>query len=340
MKAELKPSYDFNRMELHKILPLETPFTLNIVSSTVCNFKCKYCIHSLDKDSINEKNFIPKIMNWEMFKKIISQAKEFNKKFKTVTLTGIGEPMCNKNLAAMIRYIKDSNISESIEFVTNGSLLEKDNILDMIDSGLDRIRISIQGLSSKKYDEICGFPVDFEKFIDKIKFLNENKKQCKVFIKTLDIALDKNGEGEFYNIFGDICDRIFIERVRPIFPGVDYNSMIKENKIMNFYGEVHKKILVCPTIFFTITIWPNGDVYPCCSIEDPSLMGNIRYSSLKEIWNGDKRKDFLFMQLNKERNKNHVCKNCEMIYSLIKEEDILDDYVEELKVKYSDEPRI
>ena len=55
--AERKPfSGVDDRVKLAEVIPLETPFTLNIFPSNICNFKCKYCEHSLGGASIVKIN--------------------------------------------------------------------------------------------------------------------------------------------------------------------------------------------------------------------------------------------------------------------------------------------
>ena len=42
-----------DRLKLSQVIPLDTPFTLNIYPSNACNFKCIYCVQSLDKKLLN-----------------------------------------------------------------------------------------------------------------------------------------------------------------------------------------------------------------------------------------------------------------------------------------------
>jgi radical SAM protein with 4Fe4S-binding SPASM domain len=70
--------------------------------------------------------------------------------------------------------------------------------------------------------------------------------------------------------------------------------------------EGHVPIKKCYATHNHILINPFGDIIPCSNIDDLSF-GNLRQSSLSEIWAGDKRRDFM-NQLN-----NHffpVCTSC------------------------------
>ena len=43
MSAERKNIVNRDRVDLHAVLPLETPFSLFIDVCNACNFKCKFC---------------------------------------------------------------------------------------------------------------------------------------------------------------------------------------------------------------------------------------------------------------------------------------------------------
>lgn len=330
MQAEIKPGCGFDRVKLADAIPLDTPFTLNIAPATVCNFRCRYCVHSLPKERLNEMRFKPEIMDWEVFLQAAEETKAFPRPLKVISLTGNGEPLCNRRLPDMVAHLKSIGTSERVEFISNGALLNDETALALVDAGLDTIRISIQGVTSERYRDICGARLEFEEFVEKIRFFYEHKKKCNLFVKTVDLALDPGEEEKFYGIFGEISDRIYIEKIMPVFHGVDYTGMLKDARVMDRYGNAHDPRLVCPQCFFTITVWPNGDLYPCDVLADPASLGNIAKVSLKECWDGEMRKEFLRMQLLKKRMENPVCKNCCAPDDVSQETDELDPYAAEL----------
>lgn len=310
MSAEVKPAYGLERVHLAHVVPLTMPFTVFLSVSTVCNFKCKYCIHVLSKDSLSGKGFFPEIMSWETFELAADQISRFPSKLKTIFLYGVGEPLCNKELPRMIRHLKEMDVADQLAFITNGALLDRSMSTALIDAGLDTIRISIQGITSEKYHEICGVQLNFESLTENIRYLYKHKKQCQVYVKIADVALETGDENRFYDIFKNISDRMYIERIVPVFHEIDYSKMIKGTTVTDLWGNVHDPRMVCPICFYTLTVFPNGDVYPCCMESDPAGLGNIRHQSLHKIWNGKIHTNFLRMQLEKKRMHNSICKNC------------------------------
>ena len=326
-----------NRVKLSTILPLDTPFTLNIYPSNACNFKCIYCVQSLDKKILDDKyRFKREIMDLEVYKKIVAQAKMFPRKVKLVSFMGQGEPLLNRNLPEMIRLTKEYNIAERVDIVSNGSLLTHQLSDRLIDAGLDVMRISIQGINSEKYKSVSQVDLDFEAFIGNIKyFFEKSRNRCKLYVKIMDASLDRGEDELFYKIFDKITDRMYIEQIKPVYDGVDYENF-EISLATDRRGIEHEKRYVCPQPFYVLSIWPNGDVIPCSAIHKVSCLGNVNTDTLLNMWNSRKLISFQTMQLKKQRMKHPQCGVCCAPDDCAHPEDVLDDDAEELLNLYHD----
>lgn len=330
MGSEIKPAYGLERIKLSEAVPLPTPFTVFLSVSTVCNFKCKYCIHSIGPAALAQKGFTPEIMSWEVFLEAAEQIKGLKSKLKTLFLYGVGEPMCHKRLPEMIAHLKTLDVADEIAFITNGSLLTREKSTALIGAGLDTLRISLQGMNSKKYRDICDYEIDFYKLVENIRFYYENKGNSNLYVKIADVALEEGDEEKFYRTFEKISDRMFVEKIVPVFHDIDYSTMIKNATTTDLWGNVHDLRMVCPICFYTLTVFPNGDVYPCCMESDPAGLGNIMDTPLSAIWNGETHRNFLKMQLLKKRMANPICKHCTAPDTSAKMEDELDSCAAEI----------
>lgn len=333
MTSQIKPNYDDNRQILADIIPLRTPLAIQVAPSSVCNFKCNYCIQS--SPDMKDK----KIMEWDTFEKLCEQLKGFDDKLKQITFAGWGEPLVNRDLPKMISHIKKTGVVQKVAVFTNGLLLKRD-ALSLVDAGADFIKISLQGMSTGKYKEISGVKLDFDDLVADIKFLYENRKDCKIFIKIGDIDLTENEKELFYSTFRNITDRMYIESIRPIFENLSSSAMLKDKKIMSKFGELHSPVIICPQPFYMMNITPQGDVLPCCAYYDPANLGNIHSISLKEIWNGKKMRMFLRAMLRADRKDQKlypVCRTCEIPDVTIVPSDELDSHAEKLQKKYGQE---
>lgn len=332
--SEIKPLAGLTRQRLKDVIPLRTPYAAYIFPTNLCNFMCNYCGHSLGLAAMKkEYDFCAENMSMETYTKTIDQLTEFEDRLKVISLTGHGEPMVNPELAAMIRYAKVKNVTERIETISNASLLNHERSLELVDAGLDCIRISLQGITSEKYKQVCGRNIDFEKLTDEIRFLYEHKKHCQVFVKVMDVALNNGEEEKFYNIFDKISDRMYIEQCRPVYSGVEMTEKLECND--DRYGRKHEPRIVCPLCFYMIGVHPNGDVAPCETIYKPETLGNVYTDTIFNMWNGDKNREFQKMQLRKERLKNKGCARCCAPDDVAHPEDALDDAVLVLLKKWN-----
>lgn len=328
----IRPSFDTNRVQLAKVLPLATPFTVILDSSEVCNFKCNYCFRSeADKKAWGyaiENN----IMDEEVFETAVAQIQQFPGEVKQISLSHHGEPLVNRNLPRMVRYIKEKGIKGRVSIHTNGSLLTPEYAEDLADSGIDRVIISLQGLSKEKYHTVCGYHIDFDQFYFNLKYFYKIKRNTQFCIKIIDAALNEGEEEIFYDLFSPIADCVFVEKVTPIWKGKDYSIFDSEESnglAFNKYGVGFKPQKVCPLIFHTIVVIPNGDVYPCTQLLQEEKLGNIREKTLLEMWNGERRKRMLIQQCKDSVPK--ICANCNIGKNTIyTKEDMLDEYREDI----------
>lgn len=328
LKQKSMPSYDNNRQVLGKIYPLETPFTVILDASEACNFRCNYCFRSSD---ISEAwgDYAPKKnnMNWDTFVRAVDQIMQFPDQVKMISLSNHGEPLCNRKLPDMVRYIKAQGFTGRVSIHTNASMLDREYALDLADSGIDKLVVSLQGLDAATYKEVCGIKIDFEQFCNNIKLLYENKKSNTVInVKIMDIAVGDRKE-EFYKLFSPIADTVFIEKMVPIWKNV--GNEVRPDTMMNKYGSEFPYQECCPLIFNTLVVTPDGDVYPCTQITSKECLGNISTKTLVDMWNSSERRELLQRQLT--LNAPETCNGCYIRQnSIFTKEDMIDEYREEI----------
>jgi radical SAM protein with 4Fe4S-binding SPASM domain len=334
--AEKKPFTGVDdRVPLAKAVPLEAPFTLNIFPSNICNFRCNYCAQSLGKDELLQQyRFGQEQMQMEILEQAVKQAKEWGVQFKLVSFMGHGEPLCNRRLPEMIRTVKQAGIAKRVDVITNASLLNKQYSDELLDAGLDVLRVSLQGVTADSYREICGVTIDFERFVKNLTYFYKNRGSCKVYLKTVDAALKDGEEETFYKLFSPIADRIYIDKVKPVYDGVFYTDSASDLSC-DRYGNVHERRLVCPQPFYMMSVWANGDVTPCDALYKACPLGNVMTDTLEQMWKSEAKKQFCRMHLEKKKNTHPACKKCCAPDDVASKEDVLDDAAEELMKKYS-----
>src|SRR6202030_4703507 len=83
-----------------------------------------------------------------------------------VVLHGVGEPMMVRALPRMIRYLK--NRGTYVLFNTNGTLLSAKKGRELIDSGLDELRVSLDAAEPKAFALVRGRDM-FERIVRNLR---------------------------------------------------------------------------------------------------------------------------------------------------------------------------
>lgn len=332
MSAERNNLINENRHKLEEVLPLKTPYALFIDPCNLCNFKCRFC--ALQTSTGEQLSFHKQHMPLDLYKKIVDDVGEFPEKLKMLRIAQHGEPLLHPEFPEMIRYAKQKGISEFIETVTNGSKLNPQLNQELVESGLDRVRISIEGISADDYRNIAGVQVDFEQLLSNIKDLyersNRNGRSLEVYVKIVDAAVDmKKKEEIFYNLFENICHKICIDHIVPIWSGWDELSNRFELKQAGVHGQVLQSIQVCPFPFYSLTVAPDGIATVCCSDWSRKLIiGDLNSQSLVDVWNGDTLRKLWIEMLSGNKDRYEMCKKC--VYPMYDCNDNIDAYAGEI----------
>lgn len=336
MKAEVKPNYDSDRKKLVDIIPLPYPFTVYIEQTRYCNLKCFYCIHSTrdtEGGEFQQLGYTVKHMEFEMYEEIIKQLSEFPKGIKRIVFSGLGEPLMNSRLPEMIKLAVDAQIADRVEVITNGVLLTPELSDKLIKAGITHINISIQGVNDEQYEKTCGKKIDFNKFVKNLTYLYEHRKSTQIYIKAIDATLDnENDKRIFYEVFGNICDKIYIEHLIVMQQQMENLKGVVDGS-KNFYNEeldVNRK--VCAQSFYFLQIGCDYDTFPCPvpGLDNSLSMGNLKENTLMEIWNGPIRQKHLITMLEFNKDSIPACRNCTCFNAINNPLENLDDDAQSL----------
>ena len=335
MKAEIKPRINLeNRTRLEEVIPLSTPMILFVDPASACNFRCKFCPTG-DRKLIENTGRWQGLMDFQLYKKTIDNLKEFDASPKVLRLYKDGEPLLNNRLADFVSYAKESGTVKYIDTTTNGYLLQIERIKPVIDAGLDRINISVDGMSDQQFMEFTGVKVNYKKYVQNIRNLYEIKGDCEICIKTVGDFLSDEEKDRFFNIFGNYADRIFIENVAPCWPEFDVKDRLAVAITRGIYDQPLSDVNTCPYIFYSISVNSDGSVSACfLDWARKLIIGDVRKQSLKEIWEGDALFRHRVEHLRGKRKENDVCGQCGQLSHCLP--DNIDPYRKELLSRISE----
>jgi radical SAM protein with 4Fe4S-binding SPASM domain len=140
----------------------QLPIHIQVEDTTYCNLNCKTCDRA-------EHITRPQHLNLEHFKRIVMQIHP-----KKISLSGNGEPFLHPNMIEMISLAKEQGCS--VDITTNGTLITSERCDQIVKSGLDLIKISLDGVTRETYQTVRGTD-KFLQILDGIHALVETKKR-------------------------------------------------------------------------------------------------------------------------------------------------------------------
>jgi len=333
MKARRIPRIDIHdRVELKNALPLRTPYVVYIDPCDTCNFRCKFCPSGNLELMKKTKGRGHGPMDFDTYTHIIDRLRDFPDPVRVVRLYKEGEPLVNPRFHDMVRYAKRSPSVLRVDTTTNASLLTPERSLEIIDAGLDRLNISVEGVNAEQYRDFSGHKMDYKQFVDNIAFFYDHKKQCEMNIKINGDILTPAEEDEFYRTFGNITDGISVERTIDYWPKFG-DMQVEVNEDVSLLGGEAGEVMVCPYVFYELCINSDGS-YSLCRFDWNHAMlldPHVSYPPTpKKVWDSITLWNFQQQFLKKQRKLMTVlsCPKCGILKQGVPED--LDEFAEEI----------
>lgn len=341
--------YSAKKTPLHDLLPMETPISAHIDISSLCNYRCSFCFQA-DTKGMKAVGLKRGFMDLSLFKKIVDDLADFEAPLKKIKIGNHGEPTLHPELAKCIEYARLSGHAETVELFTNASKLTPTLNEGLVASGLQRINVSLEGLSNERYEQVAGVKQEFQDIIDGVKDLY--KKKCAVssdlviYVKVVDEAHSLRGNSElvfslsekersfFYETFQHHCDEIFIEKVVPQWAETQLDRQ-NTNTGTGMYGQKTQEWKdICPFTFMYLHFNCDGTVSPC-TLDWPRkvVVGNVNHESVYSIWHGKKLRDLRVAQVAGERTCVDFCSSCSA--PMVCVEESLDEHKEAVISRYA-----
>ncbi len=309
--AKTISSYYVSRL-LKKPIHWGLPYSISIEPTTACNLRCPECPSGLRAFSrptgLLEKKFYQKTID------------ELAQHLLYLILYFQGEPYLHPDFFDLVAYASQKNIYTATS--TNAHYLHDKNAQKTLDSGLDRLIISIDGTTQETYEQyriggslekvirgtetlldlrkkgnyqkpytIFQFLVvkPNEHQIEEVKHLAKNLGVDKVAFKTAQIYDYENGS-----------------------PLIPTNSKYSRYALQSNGKYAIKNPLLnqCWRMWQGCVITWDGKIVPCCFDKDAlHQLGNLQEKTLREIWQSEAYQNFR-QKLLISRKEIDICQNC------------------------------
>lgn len=297
---------------LKKPIQWGLPFTISVEPTTTCNLGCPECPSGLRSFTRPTGN-----IDLEFYEKFLN---ETHKHLLYLYFYFQGEPYMHPKFLSLVKQATEKGVYTVTS--TNAHFLTPRKAKETVESGLDRIIISIDGSTQNIYE---NYRVNgkLDKVIAGTKNLIAAKKELKsatphIIFQMLVVKPNEHQIEEVKKIGQEIgVDEVKLKTAQiydykngnDLIPTIDKYSRYQkqENGTYTIKNKMENK---CWKLWHSNVITWDGKVVPCCFDKDAKYeMGNLNQETVKTIWQNKKYRNFK-TQLIKNRKSIDICTNC------------------------------
>ena len=288
------------------------PMTVSFEPTTACNLRCPECpsgLRSFTRPTGNlKKDFFTKSID-ELAKDLMYLIFYFQ-----------GEPYINPDFLDMAKYASDKGIYTITS--TNGHFLNDANAKKTVESGLDRLIISVDGTTQEVYEQYRK-EGKLENVLLGARNIVKWKKELKsntphIIFQFLVVKPNEHQIPEVYKLAKEVgVDEVKLktaqiydyENGNPLIPTIEKYARYKKGADGK-YSVKHKLINHCWKLWHSCVITWDGVVVPCCFDKDADYkLGDLKTETFADLWHNDNYQSFR-MELLKGRDQIDICTNC------------------------------
>ncbi|MFN8338654.1 MAG: radical SAM/SPASM domain-containing protein [Saprospiraceae bacterium] len=288
------------------------PMTISFEPTTACNLRCPECPSGLRIFTRETGN-----LKEDFFRKTIDTL------YQDLTYLIFyfqGEPYINPKFLEMVKYATERGIYTITS--TNGHFLNDENARKTIESGLDRLIISVDGTTQDVYENYRK-EGNLASVLQGAKNIVKWKQQLKsdtphVIFQFLVVKPNEHQIPDIYRLANEIgVDEVKLKTAQvydyqdgnELIPTIDKYSRYKK-QIDGSYRVKNKLLNHCWKLWHACVITWDGLVVPCCFDKDAvHRLGDLKSVSFKDIWHGQSYQSFRSLLL-QGRDKIDICTNC------------------------------
>jgi len=256
------------------------PDHVQIQTITGCNANCIFCPNGKTRRNIPKG----RRMSWDLYRSIVDQSIALGIRRYSVYL--MNEPMLDRELAERVAYVSTRiKKPQYVKVTSHGGLLTERMAKGLLDSGLDKLKISVQSLNADTYWNIMGLPLD--KTLKNIDHFLELKKKGGYKLPRLEIVMVDSIQthDEIPQIRRYWQDREIKLYIEPVENRADQHN-IRDTAVG---GDRLKSFSWCRRLMEQIYILYDGRMVQCCADwEQRSVMGDLTAHRLADIWYGQR----------------------------------------------------
>lgn len=304
-------SYFYSRL-IGRPVQWGLPFTVSIEPTTACNLRCPECPSGLRQFTRSTGS-----LKADFFSSILD---DIGDQLTYLIFYFQGEPYINPDFLSMVKHASDKGIYTITS--TNGHFLDDVNAKRTVESGLDRLIISVDGATQDVYEQYRKTG-NLESVLQGARNVVQWKKELKshsplIIFQCLVVRPNEDQLERIRTIANEIgVDQVVFKTAQvydyqnghPLIPLNEKYARYKKQKD-GTYALKHRLLNHCWKLWHSCVVTWNGLVVPCCFDKDAKhQLGDLKNVSFLNIWNGPRYQIFR-EKLFAGRNQIDICTNC------------------------------
>lgn len=288
------------------------PTSIALEPTTSCNLRCPECPSGL-------RNFTRPtgMLEEEIYRQVID---ELAPRLTYLIFYFQGEPYLNPRFLDQVTYASQKKIYTATS--TNAHYLKDDVARKTVESGLDRLIISIDGTTQETYEQYrIGGKLD--KVIEGAKNVVKWKRALKsstphIIFQYLVVKPNEHQLDDVKQLAKELGVDEVAFKTAQIYDYEDGSELIPSIEKYSRYRQLangkwaikNKLVNHCWKMWHSCVITWDGKVVPCCFDKDAHYqLGEMKDQSFRKVWRSESYQRFR-QQLIRSRSEIEMCKNC------------------------------
>jgi MoaA/NifB/PqqE/SkfB family radical SAM enzyme len=264
----------------------ERPSFIQIETLMACNAECPFCPqHKITRG--------PTRMHEWVWRKIVEESRGWGVTYRPFL---VNEPLLDKRLPEIIRTIKRDPTAR-VEINTNGELFTEENGERLLEAGIDLVRFSIDGASRETYER-SRVGLDFDKVVRRTEWFCRRARgtSCRTEIRMIGMEENRHEQEAYLDFWGERCDEALVV---PLYT-------------WPWEGQEEPVLRPCLKIRDEMFFFVDGRASLCCwDTFERGVVGDVRRSSVSEIWNGPALAHYRSLLDRGRRDRIFLCSACD-----------------------------
>jgi MoaA/NifB/PqqE/SkfB family radical SAM enzyme len=319
---------DAPRHRLADELPLAAPYLVHVDPTNRCNFRCRFCPTG-QPELLKQVGRPGGLMDFALFEKIMGDLLRFPEKVKVLHLYKDGEPLLHPDFGRMARLAGALAVADRINLTTNAALLTAERAAEILDAGIDLVRVSVEHVTDEGYLRQTGTFGDYGRIVRNVAGLFAERERrgvkTRIWVKIIRLGLTESEIEKFGRDFGGISDECLVMTPMGWSRTDLYDFTLGSNPTTGDNGEtpLRRDRVVCPYPFYSLAVNFDGSVSVCCADwSHGTVVGDARTAALADIWNGPAMQALRRLHLRGERAGNRACAHCQTMQGLPDDSDL------------------